>query len=507
MGIGISVRQVRSLMVECLAVLALAPVLATPAHAEGQRVALVVGISGYQSVTPLPNAGRDAHSVGDALRANGFAVTELTDPGDLDRAKLSQHLLAFRRAAQGAEAAVIYFAGHGVEWRGKNWLLPRDASADTPDALEVTALPSSALVNAVSLAGKVRLVVLDACRDNPFAMRAGWSDMMRSAAASRGLARERELPRNVVVLLATQPEERASDGKGTPNSPFAMAFSTALQTPGMRLYQLPTAVARAMRQQAAIEQRPDVQGIFDEPDWSFSAMPAVRLEATAVTSTTSVKPTASPSGTQSADQVGNTTQLVTPTAFNLQPSNRPGSPADPYAKWGLTERDFFLTTGSDDELFKRAGGERRLIEITRAAEAGDAVALTLKALAEDLLARGSREQRFDWYKRAADSGIPLAMEKVGHAYQHGIGVKEDDAEALHWYQKAADLGYSDAMISIGYMYEFGSKALPGYVEASPGMPTRIPTPDYVAAKRWYQKAFDSGNPHAKSYLKRLTEKM
>lgn len=242
-----------------------------PAHAAGRRVALVIGISQYQSVPSLKNPKADAEEISKALRVDGFEVTELTNPTEHSRTALWASISAFRRNATGSEAAIIYYAGHGVETGGRNWLLPSDAKAGTPDEIDGSAIATATLINAVSGASEVRMVILDACRDNPFANESGWSQSTRSIGTTRGLARENNLPPNVVVLLATQPGLKANDGAGAVNSPFAQALSTALTTSGLRLSSLPTLVSRQMRQLSGIDQRPDQQGIFDSPDWMFRA--------------------------------------------------------------------------------------------------------------------------------------------------------------------------------------------------------------------------------------------
>ena len=241
------------------------------AQANGRRVALVIGISQYASVPSLTNPKSDAEAVSKALRLDGFEVTELTKPAEHGRTALWTAISAFRRSATGAEAAIIYYAGHGVETGGRNWLLPADARVGSPDEIDGSAIATATLINAVAGASEVRLVILDACRDNPFANESGWMQATRSVAATRGLARESNLPPNVVVLLATQPGLKANDGQGGTNSPFALALSAALTTEGLRLSSLPTQVSRQMRQQAGVDQRPDQQGIFDAPDWMFRA--------------------------------------------------------------------------------------------------------------------------------------------------------------------------------------------------------------------------------------------
>ncbi len=238
--------------------------LFTPASAQPNRVALVIGVSDYRYVPTLPNATRDADTVAQSLLASGFKVTKLTRAQQLDRENLARALLEFRRDANGAEAAVVYFAGHGVEVDGKNWLLPINVQAETPDQLEVTGIPSNSFTNAVSGAEKVRLVILDACRDNPFTGKPGWSTGKRSVGSSRGLIREKNLPANVVVLLATQAGEAASD-----NGPFARALAASIVDDNLRISALPSVIAHKMRQLSGVDQQPDQIGIFEDPEWIF----------------------------------------------------------------------------------------------------------------------------------------------------------------------------------------------------------------------------------------------
>lgn len=235
----------------------------------GKRIALVIGIAQYKSVASLANPGRDAAKVAQALRSVNFEVTELTQSAEVNRTELLTAITTFKRAAVGAEAAIIYYAGHGVQVGEKNWLLPSDVQAETPEEIEASAVASSYLINAVSGATTVRLVILDACRDNPFRNEPGWSGGGRSLSNDRGLRRETNLPPSVVVLLATQPGAKASDGAGASNSPFALALASVIPTEGLPIGFLPSAVLRAMKRMAGIDQRPDAAGIFDEENWSF----------------------------------------------------------------------------------------------------------------------------------------------------------------------------------------------------------------------------------------------
>lgn len=258
-----------------------APVAAVPG---GKRVALVIGVGGYANVPWLTNPPNDAKLIADALRRDGFTVVALTRPEELTRNALIASLNRFRAEASGAEAAVVYYAGHGVEVDGTNWLLPADTAAETPDDLEGTAIRASFVIKAVNGASKVRLVVLDACRNNPFARSRGWSTGTR-AVAGGGLARQADLPSNVVLLLATQQGQTSADsgaGGATGNSPFARALAASLQKPGMTQARLPSALSQEMLAQSGIVQRPDQQGIIDEPDWQFVTAAPPATAATAV---------------------------------------------------------------------------------------------------------------------------------------------------------------------------------------------------------------------------------
>lgn len=229
------------------------------------RVALVIGVSSYKSVQPLANPAKDARLIAQSLRATNFDVTEVIDP---DYAQFGQSIARFRLKAQKADVAVVYFAGHGVEVDGVNWLLPTTVVGSAPEDLQFEAIRAAAIADVVSPARTVRMVILDACRNNPFKASRGWATGRRSF-GSRGLARE--AAGNVVVLMATQPGETAADGVGQANSPFAASLATLIREPALRLSSLPSRISREVRQRTGSEQAPDQQGIFDEPDWMFSA--------------------------------------------------------------------------------------------------------------------------------------------------------------------------------------------------------------------------------------------
>jgi branched-chain amino acid transport system substrate-binding protein len=213
-----------------------APVVAQPAPADfGRRVALVIGNSTYKNAPALPNPTRDATSVADVLRRLGFQSVTLQT--DLGREALVNALRDFARTAQSADWAVVYFAGHGMEVGGVNYLLPVDAAIESDLDMPFAALPLSQVLNATERAQKLRVVILDACRSNPYAARMKRTDTLASrSVVARGFARVEPDP-GTLVVYAAKDGETASDGDGG-NSPFTAALVKNLQTPGVEVRRL-----------------------------------------------------------------------------------------------------------------------------------------------------------------------------------------------------------------------------------------------------------------------------
>jgi hypothetical protein len=208
-----------------LAVL-LAVAAAGPGWAGG-RVALVIGNSGYTNVSELPNPKNDAALVAKALRDAGF--DDVKELADLDQVGLRRALKDFTAVARGADTAVIYYAGHGVEVAGQNYLIPTDATLAQATDVEFEAIPLESARTAVSGARKLRLVIVDACRNNPFKLVS--SEGKRSV--GRGLARV-EPNANELIAYAAKEGTVASDGNGA-NSPYATALVKYLPTPGLEI--------------------------------------------------------------------------------------------------------------------------------------------------------------------------------------------------------------------------------------------------------------------------------
>jgi tetratricopeptide (TPR) repeat protein len=210
------------------------PQAASPAGPE-RRVALVIGNSQYRSVPALANPQRDARAVANALQQVGFQSVELAL--DVDRAGMMKVLRSFRDRADHADWALVYFAGHGIEIDRANYLIPIDATLLDDRDVKAETVSYDDLAAAVGNARALRLVVLDACRNNPFKERMHRNTATRSA-TDRGLAAPPEAEPGTLVVYSAKEGEVAADGADGINSPFARAFIAQIKVPGREIRRL-----------------------------------------------------------------------------------------------------------------------------------------------------------------------------------------------------------------------------------------------------------------------------
>ena len=198
-----------------------------PAFAE-KRVALVLGNGAYKNVTPLPNPVNDAATVAATLKNAGFDVVDSRH--DLPAVETRRALRDFADRARDADIAVVYYAGHGMEVDGTNYLIPVDAKLERDTDVYDEALSLDRVLVAIEPAKRLRLVILDACRDNPF------SKNMKRTVASRsigqGLAKVEPNSPNMLIAYSAKAGSTAADGDGS-NSPFTAALAKYLTKPGL----------------------------------------------------------------------------------------------------------------------------------------------------------------------------------------------------------------------------------------------------------------------------------
>jgi uncharacterized caspase-like protein len=200
-----------------------------PAHAD-RRVALVIGNSAYKSAPKLGNPVNDATLVGGMFKKAGFDSVDVRL--DLSASEMRRMLREFAGRTRDADMAVIYYAGHGIELDGTNYLIPTDATLETDgDVLDET-IPVERALFAVEPAKQLRLIILDACRDNPFSKT--MKRTLASRAIGRGLAKVEPTSPNTMIAFAAKAGSTASDGDSK-NSPFAVALVEHLPKPGLDL--------------------------------------------------------------------------------------------------------------------------------------------------------------------------------------------------------------------------------------------------------------------------------
>jgi hypothetical protein len=225
---------------------------ASAANAE-RRVAFVVGNGAYKNVAQLPNPPVDAKAMAGVLRNVGFEVVEGTN---LTRDKMTEKLLDFGKKAQGADVAVFFYAGHGIAISGTNYLLPVDADIKSEMDVKLGAAINIDLTLDQTMSdAKVKLVFLDACRDNPFAAKIKSNSATRSVSVGAGLA-EMKSGEGTLIAFATGPGQTALDGQEGTNSPFTRALIANITTPGVEIQQAMTKVRAQVNEETNKGQLP-----------------------------------------------------------------------------------------------------------------------------------------------------------------------------------------------------------------------------------------------------------
>lgn len=231
-----------------------AGILASVVSAQAdKRVAFVVGNSAYKNVAELPNPSLDAKAMSSLLRNAGFDVVEGTD---LTRDAMTEKLRDFAVRTQDSDVAIFFYAGHGISVNGKNYLIPIDADLKSEMDIKFgAAIDVDVTLEQTMSDAKVKLVFLDACRDNPFAARVRSAARTRSVTVGSGLA-EMKSGEGTLIAFATGPGQTALDGSRGGNSPFTRALLNHLATPGIEIQQAMTRVRAQVNEETSRQQLP-----------------------------------------------------------------------------------------------------------------------------------------------------------------------------------------------------------------------------------------------------------
>ena len=417
-----------------------------------RQVALVVGNSSYAHIGRLPNPENDAVDLSAALRRLGFEVTtEL----DADRAELTEALRAFTRQSAGADVSLVFYAGHGLEMDGVNYLVPVDAQLERDvDVRYETVTLDDLLVSTVG--ARLRLVILDACRNNPLARSMQRTVASRSVSGgSFGQLDEDLLGDETLVAYAAAAGTTAADGTGR-NSPYTSALLAHLDEP-LEILTLFRRVRARVLEATNGEQRPhEYQSLLGEHYLSGApAVEAVTVEA-------------------AADIVD--VDVGELDVAQLRVLAERGN-AEAQAELGVR----FETGRGVERDFDEAVTWYR-----RAAEQGYAHGQTSLGAMYGTGRGVSHDdaEAVRWYRRAAEQGFALAQSYLGDMYRSGRGVGRDYTEAVRWFRRSAEQGHAGGQANLGFMYERGDGV----------------SRDRLEAARWYRLAADQGHAAAQSRL-------
>ncbi len=507
-----------------------------PAWAQAQqgqrRVALVIGNAAYAHVERLENSGNDATLIANTLRELGFTLIGGGAQRDLDKAHFEQAVQQFGQQIQGADVALFYYAGHGVQVSGTNWLLPVDANPQRVQDVDFQMVDADLVLKQMDGAGtRLNIVILDACRNNPFAG-------LGTRGVAGGLA-EMRAPQGTLVSFATQPGNVAADGSG-PDGPFATALAKTMRRPGLDIFQLFNDVGLTVKRDTGGAQQPWVSSSPIDGDFYFTPAAAADAPVTTALETPALQePTDSAAAAPAVSlpalrSLADQGQSRAQTELGLRLARGSGvtrdygaalplfqhaaAQGDAHAEYDLGvmyERGYGVGRdyGAALDWYRRAAA-RNLPAAEIAVARFYGVGITVP---RDVA------QRNQWLLRAAGQGSPPAQLILGNIYRRGDGVPMDMAAAVRWYQLAAKQNFAVAEVQLAFMYRHGL-----------GVPTNLRTAlrllrraadkhnavaqnavglyyqngwavpqDYVQARIWYQLAAAQGNAAAKFNLGRL----
>jgi uncharacterized protein len=373
-----------------------------PLSATAERVALVIGMGNYQYASPLDNTINDARGIAETLEGIGFNVTLALDASQAD---LLEKMDEFTFRAETADLALIYYAGHGVEVQGQNYLIPVDAEVRSNQDVQRLSVSLDQMLAAVDSARVMRIVILDACRNNPFGDLIDTSVAANEGEVAEGTTRGAGVAglapvnpdRGTLVAFAQRDGEVALDGT-TANSPYARALMEHMKVPGVEIGLMFRQVRDEVLAETRNLQEPYVYNSLNGTPFYMAGPAEGQVDVSTV--------------------------------------------ADPQQAW------------ADLSIDQEA-------QLVAQAETGDT--RSLLGLAYVRLnpadSRYSLTEAVSYLQRAADAGMPDAQFELAKLYEQGLGVTADPIHALELYQAAAAQDYSDAINDLGFLYYNGGLGL------------------------------------------------
>lgn len=451
------------------------------------RVALVIGNATYPT-NRLKNPRNDALLMSRTLSEAGFEVMTVMDGTGNEMRHAIEDFGA--RLQTPDTVALFYYAGHGVQVDSENYLIPLDASIASSDDVIRNAVPLQSVMRAIERSKtRLNIVILDACRDNPFVGN-GWT------ATVSGLASV-VAPAGTIIAYSTGPGEIADDGRDS-NSPYTAALTSEMTRPGAALDDIFRRTRLQVLERTNRRQTPWEHSSLTT-EFAFIAKPAVTVETTV--SDEQLAELKAWEAIKDSDDA-----LVIKTYLDTYPNGLFAELANlrlAKIKTALTRTPWSFNIAGAVEPAEKL---RAALSTYQKAEK-----LDVDAAADDDLAVVAK-----LYAEAAAEGLPAAMYRLGRAYDKGRGISRDQVLAARWYASASDAGYPAAMAALGTMHEFGdgtalnlAEALRLYrLAADAGDASALTSLGYLysqgkgvarstqEARKLYRRAVERGDPRA-----------
>ena len=418
---AIAVVSPRRLLLNVLAFLALVVFSLASVRADdradsaqaGRRVALVIGNAAYVHVGHLANPINDATAMAKLFTEAGFATVEAKT--DLGIIAFNRALADFEVSARGADVAIVYYSGHGIEYAGRNYLIPVDAAMEREVDVKYEAVPLEHVLETVEGATRLKLVILDACRTDPFKATSS------KKAVNRGLAPPETPEVNELVAYSARAGTAAADGDPGGDSPYTAALLKRLTTPGLDVELALRRVRDDVLSSTHREQEPFYYGSMGGDELPLVAKKA-EVEA-------APRPVETPKPLAPVEeQVAHLEP--TPDPAIAECDRLAASPSDATRPAGITG------VGYDQIDAGRAVPACRAARIANPAGSRQGYQLARA------LDGGARPRARDGrtIAQAATAGHMVAMNNLGRIYEQGKGVTKDAAEAERWYRKGGTAG-------------------------------------------------------------------
>jgi TPR repeat protein len=455
----------------CASATAQRTITLTPAVATSEpRVALVVGNAAYKE-SPLTNPVNDANDVASALRDLGFKVFLLRDGNTRD---MRQAIREWGAELRRARVGLFYFAGHGVQIRGNNYLLPVATAFGSEADVEDLAIDANYAVRTMEESQvEVSIVILDACRNNPFAR------SFRSTAA--GLA-QMTAAKGTVIAFATAPGSVASDGKGR-NGTYTRNLLDNLRQSDTDILKVFQRTRAGVVKDTGGKQMPwESTSLIGDFHFRPQVVSATQV-AIAVQPAPGAAPSLVPAVIPAADAaLDSATFLEDLEAFIAQHK----APVSELERLSQAQDPLgsarYCAVATHERFNLGVAVNAGLAHCKRLSDAGVAAGQFFYARAF-MFGRGvakDYDQAIKLYRQSAEQGFPLAMNNLGSSYYEGIGVAKDMAEGLRWIRRAAETGSPVGMLNLGTRYMQGQGV----------------TKDEVQAVAWTRKAAELGEVNA-----------